>query len=319
MNNIFNLKEKWMASVALFELRRAARGNTLLIPGAVFALILLAGLLTLDYEINFRLFEFLAGEDALWTPSLMALTPAIALVAFHVLIRHSPNHPLLRIMRTLSAFCVAAFVIGCGTYIASILYIDTGAPVAPEIAIPTLGEVTGAEAPQTNWLDTLFREVTSPFGVLTLSLGIGGLSVISVYAGHQLLSIIEHALCEVTLTRRKLREGIAHHRASLAAEARFAELADAYDRLMAKSDEALLAQIAGLVLRTIDTHAIPHEKRLQQMRFASAETLLDPDHSAEIKRVEEALKPIRAITAKDVISALSPTTTTTTTTSRKAK
>lgn len=114
-----------------------------------------------------------------------------------------------------------------------------------------------------------------------------------------------------------MREGVAHHRASLAAEARFAELADAHDWLMAQSDEALIAQIAGLTLKTINVHAMPHEKWIQQKKFVDPETPLELDHSAEIKRVEAALKPIRAITAKEVISALSTTAATTTTATRR--
>lgn len=305
-NAIFGLKETLMATGALAKLQNGVRGTVLRMVIVALCLFCLVVIGVIDWEVYFRIFQYMTDGEDFWSPHLMACTPAIMLTAFHVIANRSPHHPIVALVRTLSVFFIVAFMVGGGFYIAAMLYSDAGVPGQATLELPALGALPSLGEPGANqsWIDALFANVTSPTGVLALSLGIGGLSVVSVYAGHELLCAIERNVREITLARSKLRDGLAHHRASKDAEARFAVLADEHDRLLLQSDEQLLAQIAGLVLRTINTHLMPHERRLQQMRFASAGTVIDQDYSAEIKRVEAALKQIRAITLKDILNAI---------------
>lgn len=307
-NFIFNQSEVLMAIGTLAELQRAARGNKLRLLNAGLAACCLILLGVIDWEVYFRIFQFMTdnGED-FWSPHLMACTPAIMLIGFHVLASQSSKHPVVRLVGFLAGFFIVAFIVGGGLYIAAMLYQDAGAPGQQALSLPPLGALppVGESGAGQSWLDALFANVTSPAGVLAISLGIGGLSVVSVYAGHRLIVVIEHNVREAYLTRRNLREGLKYHRASQEAEARFAALAAEHERLMRCSDDQLLVQIAGLTLQTINTHIIPHEKRLQRMRFENVETRIDHDPAAEIKCVESAVKKIRELTLKDVLNALS--------------
>jgi hypothetical protein len=279
---IFNQREALMAIGALCELQRAARGNKLRFLATGFAVTCLILLGVIDWEVYFRIFQYMTDGEDFWSPHLMACTPAIMLIGFHVLASQSPKHPVVRLVGALAGFFIVAFIVGGGLYIAAMLFQDAGAPGQHALELPPLGGLPPAEESSAGqgWLDALFANVTSPVGVLTISLGIGGLSVVSVYAGHRLISMIEHNVREAHLSRRNLRDGLKHHRASQEAEARFAELTAEHERLMRGSDDQLLVQIAGLTLQTINTHIIPHEKRLQRMRFETIETRIEHDLTA---------------------------------------
>lgn len=308
MNKLLGDHQWLMAVGARAKLIGAARGNWFLILIATLAGSCLGAMLLLDYEIFFRVFQFITDGQDFWSPGLMALTPLTMLIAFHALARHSPKHLVVRLVEKMASIFILAFLLGGGLYIAALLYLDAGAPTAAPLPLPPMGGVPPVDdGNSATWLDALFANITSPAGVLALSLGIGGLSVVSVFAGHRLILTIETTMREVYFAQRLLREGRAHYRECKEAEAKFAELAAEYDRLMLRTDEQLLVHVAGLVLQTINTHCMPHEKRLQQLRFARPDPLLNFDPAEEIQQIEAALKPIRDITLKDVLNALSPT------------
>lgn len=305
---LFNVAETMMIHGALAELRRGARGTALCITLAVLAALFLLGIAFVDWEIYFRIFQYMTEGGDYWSPHLMACTPAIMLIGYHLLATRSPRHPVVRLVGALASGFVLAFVLGGGVYIAAMLYDEAGVPGQLALALPSLGGIPPDSEAGGSWLDGLMANVTSPLGALAMSLGIGGLSVVSVWAGHWLITIIEHNLRQSLTARRNLREGLGYWRECQQAQTRFAELTAQYERMRLCSDEQLLIQIAGLTLKTIGTHALPHEQRLQEMRFAVPRTALDHDQSEEITRGEKALKPIRAIGLDEVLKALTPTT-----------
>lgn len=305
---LFNTPEAMMIQGALAGLRHRARANPFRFAVVILLVSFLLAMSLLDYEITFRLFSYLTAGGDYWSPHLMAATPATMLLGYHTLATRSPNHPVVRLVGWLAGLFILAFIVGCGAYVAAILVGDTGAPGDVSLPLPPLGELPLEDAPGGNWLDALMANVTSPAATLLMAIGVGGVTLVSVWAGHSLITAIEHNLREGLMARRNLREGLSYWKACQQAEQRYAELSVQRDRLLLCTEDQLRLQIAGLTLKTIGEHLLPHRQRLEELRMSVQRTALDENHDEEITLLEKALKPLVDLGLDDVLKAITPTT-----------
>ncbi|MGE4069856.1 MAG: hypothetical protein AB7E72_01620 [Lysobacterales bacterium] len=304
---LFNTPEAMMIQGALAGLRHRARANPFRFAGAALATLLLLGICLIDWEIFLRLFQYLSLSGDYWTPELLACSPAAVLASYHVLASRSPDHPAVRLIGILTACFVVLFAVGCGAYISSILMTDAGAPGDMSLPLPPLGELPLEDAPSGDWLGALMAKVTSPTATLMMSIGVGGLTVTSLWCGNALATTIEHNLREGLMARRNLREGLSYWKACQQAEQRYAELSVQRDRLLLCTEDQLRLQIAGLTLKTIGEHLLPHRQRLEELRMSVQRTALDENHDEEITLLEKALKPLVDLGLDDVLKAITPT------------
>lgn len=306
---IFNTKEH----MCFAQRKSAARKKALLIPLQLI-LVVVSGLcfaaaVVIDYEIYFRIFEYLAGEDyaagegGYWSPALMACTGGIMILAFHLLAERHPRHPMVRVVSWLAGLIIMAFIIGGGLYIAAMLYNDGLGEISAEITPIVLGALPGAEGE--DWIDLLFNKVTSPFAVFALSLGIGGLSIVTIFIAHHLLSFIMYAVREIYTRSANLRKVLALHGRIKRAEEELAEIEGRVHELAFHDEAYLRMQIADDTLEVVSEHLMAHEQALQEWEFGEREHRWEWNNDEEAKRALAAVKKIRAITLEDILQHLS--------------
>ncbi len=308
-NNFFTPQEHMVFEGIVADAKKAALLIPLQLLALSLALVGLAGVVVIDWEIYYRIFEYLADGQGYWSPRLMACTGIIMIAAFHLLAEDDAAHPIVRLVTLLAGVIIAAFVIGGGLYIAAILYGDgMGQQTGSVPVIPALGELPGVIA-ESGWIDVLFDSVTRPVAILSLSLGIGGLSIVALFIAHHLITLIRKSLHEVFTRSKALRAALYYHRAIQAAEARLGELHDRQNALAFEDEDHWKLHLANQALEVVADHLMPHEQALQEWDYqtpvhrwgqGNAE-----DNKQMRKRVEAAVKALRAITLDDILQALS--------------
>lgn len=268
----------------------------------VLASMLLLGLGIMDWEIYFRIFEHLSGDDGYWSPHLMAFTGIVMMIAFHILAKHEPNHLVVHIVKWITGLIIIAFMIGGGLYISQMLYNDgMGEPSDTPIVI---GGVVQSEIKQ-DWIETLFEKFTSPTAILTLSLGIGGLSIVALYVAHYLLHVIEKNISEIYSRLSTLRSVLALHQAIKRAESLYADLITQEYELSFQDGEYWKHQIADEVLDEISKELMPHEQVLQEDKISMPNPLWEQTPTEDTKHITAMIKKIKAITLSDILKAMS--------------
>lgn len=300
MNTIFTEKEHLIFAGIISADKKAA----LLIPlqCLVTALIsLFTGLVfIIDWEIFFRIFDYLAGDEGYWSPRLMACTGGIMMLAFHLVAERQPQHLVVKVINRLSGIIIAAFVVGGGLYIASILYTDGMGELGGELPPIQLGQAASAVV-SGSWIDLVFEYVTSPSAVLALSLGIGGLSIVSMFIAHHLLALITQLIRQIYTRSKALRSALNNQRIIRDSEARLGELTDREHELVFCDEDHWKLHIADQALDVIAEHLMPHQQYLQDCEFTAPEHRWAIDQSKDVKRVERAVKKLQAISADDIL------------------
>jgi len=306
MNPIFTPKENMIFAGIVSKARKSAFLIPLLALALTIVLPVLAIVFYIDWEIYFRVFDFLAGEDSeYWSAPLMACTGGIMMIAFHLLAKNHPEHRLVKLINRLSGAIIAIFAIGAGLYIAVILYNDSGGVAGSEVPQINFGEAVSAII-QRSLIDLVFDYIASPAAVLAFSLGIGGLSIVAMFIAHQLFSLITYLISEIYTRNKTLRLVLQQQRIIRECEKRLRELQTRDQGLLFQDEQYWRVQITDDVLDVISDHLMPHEQALQDFDFNPPEHRFASDFSGQGKKVQAAVKKIRAISADDILNAMNP-------------
>lgn len=152
-----------------------------------FLAALLGLVLGIEYELLYRAFQGIAGEQQqYWSPALMALTGVIMVTAFHLLDRMAENNPALVLIRRLTPYLIGIYLLGLGLLIAGIINLDASGVLLTNPADLVIGGLPDAE-PQRPWITMFFDDVSNPAALGLFSLGIGGLGIVNLFVAHALI------------------------------------------------------------------------------------------------------------------------------------
>ena len=302
--NLFTQNEHMNFEGIVSEIRNKAKMVPLLILYTIISSLLLVFLGVIDWEIYFRIFEYLGGDDGYWSPKLMAFSGIIMMIAFHILAKNQPKHVIARIVAGLTGLIIIAFIIGGGLYISTMLYGD-GMGSMPDVEIPVvIGQISQSVAQQ-GWIDAVFENVTNPVAILSLSLGIGGLSIVALYIAHHLFTWINKNITEIYNRLSALRLAQAHHEKINQSEIHTAELHAMDFQLSFQDEQHWMLQISDEALEIIASNLMPHEQAYKEWEFNEQTHRWQNDESNDAKRIAAAIKKIKSITLSDIIKAMS--------------
>lgn len=301
---LFTQQEMLRFQVRLEQVLFAAAAVPLLIVVSAFFSTALLGLGYIEFEIIYRIFDFLDGGNDYWSPSVMGLTSAIMIIGYHVMAEKHPRNLSVLFVDFVVKILVPCYLIGAGLYIASMLFSDgLGEVVGADLslAIAELPEPGGNES----WLDWLFSYVTSPFAVAAFSLGIGGLAIVNIFVAHFLLKHITRNIAAVFTRSQDARDAIKNYREIKRAQRNYTEAClDAGD-LALKNDEYLIREIAAEVLGVIADALLPHKIWLKDHEYRKAQSF-EPEDPVDPKQVAKDVAKIEAITQDQIINAIMP-------------
>lgn len=258
--------------------------------------------LYVEWEIFYRVFEYLSGEGGYWNPSLMALTAAIMVVAYHLLLEER-SALASRLIRRLVDVLVLVFPIGAGLLVAAILYGDGVGQLAQSAPMVVLGELPPAAQASSSLLDWVFSNISNPVGVLAFSMGVGGLSVVNLFVVHGLLRRVRANIEGAAEMIRLAADARSDHRAMLLAQKEFARASqDIADEALHDGHYQAL-KITSEVQNVITGALSPHRQYAKQAEYA-AENRFMPGSAVDPKQVSKDIARIDAITREDILAAI---------------
>jgi len=302
--SLFIQSEHMVFEGIISEIKNKAKMVPLLILYSIASSLLLGFIGVIDWEIYFRIFEYLGGDGGYWSPRLMAFSGIIMMIAFHILAKNQPKHVIVRIVAGLTGLIILSFIIGGGLNIASMLYND-GMGATPDVDIPVMiGEISQSVVQQ-GWIDTIFENVTNPVAILSLSLGIGGLSIVALYVAHHLFTWINKNINEIYKRLSALRMATALHKKINQSETHTAELLAKEYELSFQGEQHWMLQIGDEALEIIASNLMPHEQAYKEWEFNEPTHRWQNDESKDAKRIAAAIKKIKSITLSDILKAMS--------------
>lgn len=268
------------------------------ITGLQVLVLLLVGYV--EYEIIYRVFDFLSGDNNYWSPEIMGLTAAIMIIGFHIQAHTHPGNFAVRFVTKTVQYLIPVYMVGVGLLIASILDVGSIIDVQPPVVLGQIPDVVGP-----HWIDRVFTELTNPLAALAFSLGLGGLAIVNIFVAHHLLGRIWENTEDLTGRVAHAKQALADYAALKRAHHQYAELGRNLTELLIWDDQTISMNVAGVALQERDEALRPHKEWLTEQRLGKA-TLFEAQESTDPQEIARLIKPIEAISLKDILTALTP-------------
>lgn len=258
-----------------------------------------------EYEIVYRVFDYLAGENnEYWSPTLMGFTAATMIIGFHILAKVKPHNLAVRIVDRSVEILIPTYLIGMGFLIACILFAD-GLGSMIQIEMPAMiGSLP--EAIEQGWVDAFFAHVTNPLAVLAFSVGIGGLAIVNIFIAHKLLTTIAININDIFGRLSRARAAIKDHQAILNAQKDYSALNSEINDLHIMDDHYIRTIITNEVINVICDALLPHKKWLQNSQYSSEFRFEESHQKIDPKQVAKDIAKIEAIRPQDIMNAMNP-------------
>lgn len=281
---------------------------SLLMPAIVFSAVGAIGAMLFEYEIMYRVFFYLAGDDSeYWSPRVMGFSAFIVVLGLHFLGLKHPEHPALKTLERIAGGLMLIFIIGIGLLMAALLYSGGGIGdmLGDVIMLPPLGETaklggTGTMA----WVDALMQQVGNPLATLAFCLGIGSLTLMSVFVTHSAMHSVQTMLSDLVLRLNTRRADIQDYSTFLDKQAQYQALQKQWLELLRRDDETLSSEIYDEALTAIADGIAPTKAALADARLMQRDMPFADKPNLNVKEMEKRIAVLDAITHQTITKQL---------------
>lgn len=273
---------------------------TALIVTFVVAAIVSLAVTGFEAHIVFATFETIFGEDdTIWKPWIMALASLILVLAVHFLAHKNAKHPVIKFIDRLAGLLIPVYLIGIGVLIVASLYHGgVGDMLFPEDIVFQAEQLDPqSKDPMAKWM----VDVVSPLAGVLFSIGIGSLTVISVFVANHALTKAEQSFRKAVQVYSAVKQDNKNIAEYQQAQQQYEALQKELDTLKMRDDFALCNEIADEVLLTIQHGLEPTINLLNREKFIQRPEGLVPPNQINIAALEKAIKPIQSITRDDIL------------------
>lgn len=304
-NNLFTTKDFLKFQFIKNLQLKAAAKVPLLILMTLLAALALAVVGYSEWEIIYRVFDYLAGDyNEYWSPSLMGFTAATMIIGFHILAKSNPHNLAVRIVNQCVAILIPVYLIGLGLLIACILFADGLSGMLNIDIQAMIGSIP--EALEQGWIDAFFANVTNPLAVLTFSLGIGGLAIVNIFIAHKLLTMIAINTNDAYSRLSRANAAIKDYQIILNAQKEYSALNSQINDLLIKDDSYIQTLIINEVMSVIADALLPHKKWLQDSQYSLESRFEETHRKIDPKQIAKDIAKIEAIRPQDIMNAMNP-------------
>ena len=282
--------------------------GTLMVPLILFYTALQVGglglLIGIEYEMIYRVFEFITAGNDYWSPGLMGLTAAIMIVGFHTLAEKSPNNITVVIINNLVKILIPHYLIGAGLLIACILYADGLSEMLNSDVPLVIGELPDT-ASEGQWLDWFYANVTNPLAVAFFSLGVGGLAVVNLFVAAELIKKISKNISNSYTRIARAKTASNDYRTAKQAQKDFGTAILDEGDLLLKDENIIAQQLASEVESTIHD-ALLHQKIWLKEKEIDSPHSFEPKFKGDPKQVAKSIEKIQSITHEEILQVILP-------------
>jgi hypothetical protein len=286
---------------------RHAKAGFLVAAKASLATLTLCLVFAIEYSAFKDVYDFLKaplpGEEALFSPAVLALTGAIMVLALHLRAAMAPDSLPVRLMDRAVDILLPLYMIGAGLMFSGILFFD-GADGMFATAADSFN-VFGAPADNTPSLLTTFLEkAVAPTFSIVFVLGAGAVVVISVFVGHRCLLLIEASVSDLFGRVRDAREAVAAHREVLEHQEAYRRTNGELQALTRARERDLSTELAAEIGSVIDDELKPYQLFINDRRINPEPNPYEPRRDLNLTELEKRVRAIESITPQEIMAAM---------------
>jgi hypothetical protein len=302
-SNILTNNERIQIEAIYYKAKKAAMWNAYFVMSIVVHTTITSGVMGFEYELMYRLFEYLGGEDsAFWTSGIMGFSSFIVVLGFHFLAESHPHHSAITFINRAVELLMPIFLLGIGAVLAVLIF-NSGLRellTAHEDIVFAFDTVEEAVNKQ-DWLTALMSHVTTPMAALSFSLGLGSLAILNVFIAHRSLTTIKKGVTEYVERRSTFKLVSLEYAIILAAEKAYIEKRVERDAQRAiVDDEVIRVEMSSEILAVIHDQLQPAKLWLNDQTMKTTPLSFTPNPTLNVKQIATAVKAISAITLDDI-------------------
>ncbi len=265
---------------------------------------LLALVLGIEFELLYRTFAGIAGEDhQYWSPGLMALTGVIMVSAFHLLARLGADNPALKLIHKTTPYLLSVYLCGLGLLTAGIINLDAGAVLLENPAQIIIGGLPSEQSRP--WLSLLFEKFTNPLALALFSFGIGGLAIVNLFVAHELTQGLHKNINHIHNVKSEADRLQSEYKTVQRAQENARELQAQLQAVDLWSQGAVLQEAALVLSTTIQDASAKHRRFIKGKELTPPPGPLSLFDPIDPKLIERDLKKIEALDLKSIHKLLS--------------
>lgn len=256
-----------------------------------------------EYEIIFRLFDYMAGEEGYWNPYLMACTTLSMITGYHLLAENAPNNIAYRFVSKSVGVVIIAYLIGIAVVISTMVI---GGGIG-EISEGSGSFEYSSTAPEKSLLDTIADFIGGTVGTTAFAVGIGGLAILNLHITHFFIKNIRRSLSVHLPALRNARHfKKLFRKIENATEAYEEHTSDLADLEMQNSDSALLTEAVTDCEKAILSGVSSHQGKLAEMNYSPASSPFSPapKHGVDGSKLETFIKDLKRFDANFIRKAI---------------
>jgi hypothetical protein len=281
--------------------RKEAARIPLLVLSAVLNGIVSALVMLFEYEVLYRVFDYLAGDDSeYWSPAVMGLTSFILVIAIHYLAMDNKHHPVLRFINKVAGVMSIVYLVGIGLLLSLLIFAEAGSLFDLE----TFGFVTEDVEEEASMVALMMANITSPMAKLLFSFGLGALALINVFVAHHAINKVSSALSEISLRRETWQQDKKDLAIYRKAKTTHRDIEQDKQNHNVSDDDALRHEVAADVLLNITDALAPTLFNINNALMMNTLSEVLPQSQLNVEQLQKAVKPIQAITADTLIKAM---------------
>lgn len=254
-----------------------------------------------EWEIIYRVFDYLSGDEGYWSAEILGLSSAVIVVGFHILSITQPRNIAVRFVNGAVGILIPLYMVGVGLLVVSI--IDVGSLIQTDLPIPRPGEIPLPI--DASWSEWVFSDVVTPLAALLFSFGLGALVIINVFVAHYLITRIIANLHEVHGRLSAAKQAIADHRTIIRCQKDYAALQQERHILEKRRDSDIRLTITTEVLSLIAGALWPHKQWLSKQAVNGTSDFA-PASPTNAKHIAKAVAQIEAIGQADILHHIHP-------------
>lgn len=274
----------------------------------------------LDYELLYRVFDFIAGgetasdlslgaevqDEPLYDPWIMALTGLVMILGYKIASVDFPNHPVVKLVNRMSLALIWCYVLGIGLLLAAILYLDGGALLIDGggLTLPGSEPLFDPAA----LIDGAFANIVNPLALAAFSLGVSGIAILNIFVVTRLLGWTMKNFGGAYAIFTRARHAISNYNVTRRSQKRHLELQqDQGDLIIKQDDDEINNKIAASFV-LVKEEALFERKNflLEHELYKTADYC--PQEEVDLAAVRKLVKTLDSLSVEDVLKVLSSST-----------
>lgn len=295
-NSIFSIEATAVIEKLYQECVKACMFIPLMMCAAGINFVVALGVLIFEFEIMYKLFSQLAGQDdKYWSPIVLGTSAFIMVAAIHYLAQINANNFVLRLLNNAAGLLIPIYLIGIGLVLASLLFniginefLDAGSDsfTYEELMLDN----------DSDFITIIMQSLVSPIAGGLFSLGIGALAIINVFVSHHAILRFTDHVVQIKSNSHTLRLVKNHYHRYTNAKNRDEELELQLIKLELESHETMIDEVAGDIIVTIQEALEPVRSIVNDNQYVNSSFSFLPKSELNAKELEKSIKAIDAIT-----------------------